>query len=1031
VKISYKNILNLLTLLSILALSSFQPATLSKNFEKTNKTSLPADKNMGILPITSSWVDSVYNQLSLEEKIGQLFMVSAYSNKKPSHSQHIISLIKKYHIGGLIFFQGTPQKQAKLTKIYQNYSQTPLMIAMDAEWGVGMRLDQTISYPRQMALGAIQQDSLIYQMGYSIGEQLKRLGVHINFAPVVDINNNPANPVIGSRSFGEDKYNVAQKGIAYMNGLQDNNILAVAKHFPGHGDTDRDSHKTLPVIPHSLARLDSVELYPFRRLIDNGVGGIMTAHLHIPAYINEPNKPSTLSYRVVSKLLKEQMEFRGLVFTDALNMKGVTNFYAPGEIEAKALKAGNDVLLYPQNVPKAISYIKKQVRKGNIDKKRIEESCKKILAFKYWAGLDKFDSNQINDQNSVNDSILMKDLHKPEYYVEKRALIEGSMTLIKNKNKIIPLKNNDYKKITNIALGVKNKTPFQKMLDRYAKTEHIMLQPPYFSQEIKEKCAESDLVIISTYNTHENPYSNYGLTNEQFNFIRQVSETNKVLFVHHGNPYALKNKSQLKEIQSILIAYNDEELTQKLSAQTLFGTFQINGLLPVSIDENYLAQTGISTKETQTFKYTIPEEAGLSGSTLKKIDSIAQKAIDDQAMPGCQILIARDGKVVYLRSFGYHTYLQKQPVDYHDIYDIASLTKIIATVPSIMRLMEKNKISLEDSLKTYLPYLDSTNKANLVLKEILTHQSGLKSWIPFYQSTLQTLYPGKQLLSTKPSDEYPFKIGKHSYMSKNFVYKDSIFSPVPSGEYSVQVAENLYMKNNYTDTIYKYIDQSELLEKKEYVYSDLGYYYLYRIIERLTGKKFEKYVVQEFYEPMNTYRTGFLPVKRFSKKQIVPTENDMIFRNQLLQGYVHDPGAAMLGGVCGHAGVFSNAADLGKIMQMYLNQGFYGGKKYFSPETIQLFTSSPYKKTNDNRRAIGFDKPVPEEDEPGPTCKEVSEESFGHSGFTGTIAWADPEEKIVYIFLSNRIHPDQDNRKLIETDIRTKIQKVIYDAIID
>jgi beta-glucosidase-like glycosyl hydrolase/CubicO group peptidase (beta-lactamase class C family) len=1028
-KIHFKTLINLAVLLSVILLSSFQP-NISPQI-KNPKTLAENENNIGILPISSSWVDSVYKSLTMEEKIGQLFMVSAYSNKKPSHTQHIIKLIKKYHIGGLIFFQGTPEKQVKLTRIYQNYSKTPLMIAMDAEWGLGMRLDKTISYPRQMALGAIQNDSLIYQMGHSIGKQLKRLGVQINFAPVVDINNNPANPVIGSRSFGEDKYNVARKGIAYMNGLQDNNILAVAKHFPGHGDTDSDSHKTLPVIKHDSARLDSIELYPFKQLINNGVGGIMTAHLHIPAYIQEPNKPSTLSDQVVSELLKKDLNFRGLIFTDALNMKGVTNYYKPGEIEAKALEAGNDVLLYPQDVPKAISYIKKQIRKGNIDKKRVEESCKKILAFKYWAGLDKMDKANSNDQQILTDSLLSEDLHKPEYYVEKRALIENSMTLIKNKDQLLPLTNVNDKKITSIALGASKITSFQKMLDKNARVNHLMITSYNFDQNLQRECKKSDLVIISTHNTNESPYNNYGISKKQFSLIKEISETSKVLLVHHGNPYALKNKRGLEKVQSILIAFNDDPLTQRLSAQGIFGTFKINGLLPVTIDKNYMVKTGISLTDKQILKYTIPEEAKLSAEVLKKIDSIALRAIENKATPGCQVFVAKDGKVVYNKSFGHHTYLKKRPVKNNDLYDIASLTKIVATVPSLMKLFEEKVITLEDSLGKFLPELDTTNKTNLVLKDILTHQARLKSWIPFYQSTLQTLFPGKELLSTKPSEEYPFKIGKHAYMAKNFIYKDSIFKHKKSKEFSIQVADNLYMKNSYKDTIYKNINQSELLDKKEYVYSDLGYYYLFSIIERLNNKNFEDFVYRNFYKPMNAVHTCFLPLEKFSKKQIVPTENDMVFRKQLLQGYVHDPGAAMLGGVCGHAGVFSNAGDLGKIMQMYLNEGFYGGKRYFSPETIQLFTSSPYEKSNDNRRAIGFDKPILEEGEPGPTCKEVSAESFGHSGFTGTIAWADPKDKIVYVFLSNRIHPDQDNRKLIENDVRTKIQKVIYDAILN
>ncbi len=1001
----------------------FSSTTFPSDNEK-NRTSTPS-----LLPLESSWVDSVFNELSLNQKIGQLFMVSAYSNKGPEHTQHILRLIKKYHIGGLIFFQGAPGKQAKLTNIYQYNSDVPLMIAMDAEWGLGMRLDSSISYPRQMALGSVQDDSLIYKMGLDIGEQLRRTGVHINFAPVVDVNNNPDNPVIGSRSFGEDKYNVARKGIAYTNGLQDRRVMAVAKHFPGHGDTDRDSHKTLPVIKHDSLRIDSLELYPFKRLINNGVGGVMVAHLNIPSLIDEPNRPTTLSKNIVSNILREKLGFNGLVFTDALNMKGVTHYFDAGEIEFEALKAGNDVLLYPQDVPEAISYIKKKIRRGEISEQRINESCKRILAFKYWAGLDQLPHQKRGkDGKSVETDSLYPDLHKPEYEVTLRKLTEHSLTLLKNTNSTLPLKGPDTLKIASLTIGLETEAnSFTETLDLYTDLNHYNAGTEPDITLIKE-LGGYNLVVAGLMGTNERPYRNYGLKEEYFEFLRQLSQRTRVVLIHFGNPYALQDKD-LSNYQAVLSAYSDDPHVQHVAAQAVFGGFPVTGRLPVSIGPDYPSGKGETIEKSIRLRYTLPEHAGMSSEKLRKVDSLVSEAIKGQATPGCQIFVARNGNVVYNKSFGYHTYLKKKKVDWKDLYDIASVTKIVSTVPSIMKYYEEGRIKLDDTLGKFMPRLNKTNKSGLRIKDILTHQARLKSWIPFYQSTMETLYQDKPLISKKFSEGYPFKIGAHSYIAKNFRFKENIFSYTPSEVYSIQIADGLFQNKAYKDSVFKTIDDSELRENNEYKYSDLGYYYFYQVIEDFAGKPMEDFVDDMFYKPLGATRMTFLPLRKFSKSSIVPTENDMIFRKQLLQGYVHDPGTAMLGGVCGHAGVFSNANDLGKIMQMYLNGGTYGGKRFFEDSTLNKFTDSPFDETNGNRRGIGFDKPVSEEDKPGPTFSGISSNSFGHSGFTGTIAWADRDEKVVYIFLSNRIHPDQDNRKLIEDDVRTRIQKAIYEAI--
>jgi len=971
------------------------------------------------------WVDSVMNDLSLEEKIGQLFMVAAYSNKGQQHIEEISYIIKKYKIGGLIFFQGGPGRQAKLTNKYQAISKIPLLIAIDGEWGLGMRLDSTISYPRQMMLGAIQDDSLIYQMGTDIGEQMKRLGIHINFAPVVDVNNNLLNPVINVRSFGENPELVAKKGIMYMKGMQDAGIIATAKHFPGHGDTDSDSHYTLPVVNHERSRLDSVELYPFKRIFDAGVGGVMVAHLNVPVLGTEPELPTTLSKSVVTDLLKKEMGYNGLIFTDALNMKGATKYHKAGDIESMAVAAGNDVLLFPVSVSKAISKIKKDIRRGNITNEQIEYSCRKILESKYQLGLHATQ----NFEKFVVEKDLNKDLNKLVYEVTRSDLINAGLTLIRNKKDLLPVKKLRKRKFASVSFNTNQISTFQHTLSNYAKVDHFV-----FSEHNRDSLfsilAQYDVVFTSIHNTSYWPANNYKVNKAHLDYISELSNHTKVAFGLFANPYSLRNMNNLDSIHAVLIGYTDDKEVQSAVAQAFFGGIPVSGHLPVSINKQYTEGTGVEIKKKIRLQYGIPEQVKISSKKLEKVDSLAEIAIDSMATPGCRILIAKGGVVFYDKAFGYHTYMKKQPVRKDDLYDIASITKIIGSVPSLMRLYEDSLFFLDSKLADYLPQLDTTNKGDLNIKDILTHQARLNGWIPFYYSTLETLYPDQDLLNNRFTEEFPYKLGNHAFMVKNFKFKDGFYSYYSKKGYNTKIADNFYILDSYRDTIYNKLKESDLLEEKSYRYSDLGYYYFYKIIEKYTNSSFPDYLDSLLFDQLGAYKTTFLPLNKFNKSEIVPTENDQIFRKQLLHGYVHDPGAAMLGGICGHAGIFSTAGDLAKIMQMYLNGGEYGGVKYFNPETIELFTTSPFLE-NDNRRAIGFDKPQMDYSKEGPTCKCVSGKSFGHSGFTGTIAWVDPKQEIVYIFLSNRIHPDQDNSKLIRMNIRTDIQQAVYDAIIE
>jgi len=957
-------------------------------------------QNTGSSPVfvksENRWVDSIMQTLTPDQRIAQLFMVAAYSDIKKQKPEEIKKLIKKYKIGGLIFFQGGPVRQAQLTNYYQSISKVPLLISIDGEWGLAMRLDSTVEFPRQMTLGAIQNDSLIYEMGKEIARECKRIGIHVNLAPVVDINNNPLNPVISNRSFGEDKYNVTRKSFMYMKGLQDEGVLACAKHFPGHGDTESDSHKTLPTINSSKERMDTLELYPFKELINKGLGSMMVAHLFIPAYDTTANQASTLSKNVVTDLLKNQLQFKGLVFTDALNMKGVSKFYKPGEVDVKALLAGNDVLLFSEDIPKAIAEIKKAIARGDISQQEIDDRCKKILEAKQWVGLNHYEPIKLKN--------LYNDLHNINAELINRRLTEQSITILQNKDNLIPLKNLEQLKIASLSIGYKRINAFQKMLCNYAPIVHFGIDRNAGKEtvdSILKQLANYNLVIINIDSTNNSPAKNFGLSQQSVDVLKAVMRNHKVIVNVSANPYILPKLDSLQYADAVIMSYEDNNYTGSLSAQLIFGGISSKGKLPVTASPYFRIGSGMETQAPIRFKYTIPEELNIDSKNLSRIDSIAIKGIKEKAYPGCQVFVAKDGKVIYQKSFGYHTYEKKMPVKNDDLYDLASITKIAASIASIMKLVDEHKINIDNTLGYYLPYLKGTNKEDLIIREVLAHQAGLKDWIPFYLRT----------------------------MDKKGDYKPGIYSITQSDSFPFRVAEKLYMNKNYADTMMMRIIDSPVSEKHKYKYSDLGYYLMQKIIEDQTKTTLNEYVKNSFYNPLGLPTMGYRPRERFSLDRIVPTEDDKKFRKQLVHGDVHDYGAAMLGGVGGHAGLFSDANDLAVMMQMYMQKGEYGGRRYIDSLTLKEFTKCQYCVTNNNRRAVGFDKPETNKEKDNPVCDCVSYLSFGHSGFTGTLAWADPEKQIVYVFLSNRVYPDVESNKLVKLGIRTAIQEVIYDAV--
>jgi len=937
------------------------------------------------------WVDSVYQGMSIDQQIGQLFMVAAYSNKGEAHEASINKLIDKYHIGALIFFQDNPVKQAQLTNRYQARSALPLLIGIDAEWGLDMRLQDTYRFPWNMTLGAVRDDSLIEQFGNQLGQQLKRMGIHMNFAPVVDVNTNPDNPIIGNRSFGENPLNVANKSVAFTRGLQGAGILACAKHFPGHGDTAKDSHHTLPVVTSDRSSLETNELYPYQKNIEAGIAGLMVAHLRVPAFEPDAKLPSSLSHHIVNGLLREQLGYQGLIVTDGMNMKGVANHDRPEAVNLSAVLAGNDLLVFPLDIPATVRRFKQALATGALSTKRLERSVRKILKAKYLSGLHSYQPVAIEG--------LPTDLKTVENELLHRTLLENAVTLVKNKGSLLPIRELDKQRIAYVKLGDADHKPFLTMLQNYATVDLVSAKN---TRELLRKLQPYNLVIIGYHKSNATAWKSYKFQRKELQLLAEISQKKRVILNVFTSPYSLLKIPSFSPIEGLLVSYQNSQLSQEISAQIIFGALQAQGKLPVSIRQVFKEGFGLRSELLGRLAYSLPESVGLSSQRLSRIDRVAARVISEKMAPGMQVLVARKGTVVYQKSFGYHTDRQSIPVTNDHLYDLASMTKILATLPMLMKLQEAGELDVNSSLGSLLPALQGSNKDTLTVREVLSHVGRLKAWIPFYKYTLDSL-------TQQPLPGY-----YASQFSKAF---------------PTEVATDMYLKKDYQQVIFDSIYQSPQRPKEGYKYSDLSYYLFKRLIEKHYRSNLDALTQDHFYRSLGANHMTYLPLKIHSKSQIVPTEKDSYFRKQLIHGYVHDMGAAMQGGIGGHAGLFSNANDVAKIMQLFLQKGYYGGKRYLQPATIDAFNHRYYAQDS-IRRGIGFDKPQLLEEEKA-TCACVSDASFGHSGFTGTYTWADPETGLLYVFLSNRVFPTMENQALVTHDIRTHIQQLIQEALID
>ncbi len=946
----------------------------------------------------NNWADSVMKTLSNDEKIAQLMVVRLSSIDLRTkivtfYDEKVANLVKQYNIGGICVFQGGPEKQAAIINSLQSTAKTPLLMCIDAEWGLGQRLlDSVLMLPKQMMLGAMKDESILYKYGQIVAEQCKRFGIQVNYAPVVDVNNNPDNPVINDRSFGEDKYKVARFAIQYMKGMQDMGVMACAKHFPGHGDVAVDSHLDLPVINKTITQLDSLELFPFRKIFDAGISSAMIAHLYIPSIDNTANKATSLSKNNVTGLLRDDLKFQGITFTDALDMKGVTKFFPDGQASAEALIAGNDMLCLPEDVPVSIAKIKDAIANNKLSWSDIEAHCRKVLLAKYQYGLANLQPVKI--------SKLSADLNS-KIPAMTRLVAENAITLLsKKETSFFPLRVAENSKpfdIAYVGIGINTDNAFAARMRKDYNADVF-----YLDYNNKDSIAIKSMlskittnykkIVIGIHNMARTPVTNFGLSKQAISFAAALQQRTNTISFLFGNAYAVKN---FCNANNLVLCYEDDPVIQHTAADMLEGSLPYKGVLPVTVCDQYKFGFGLITK-TGNLPFINPNQYGFDLSMTTKIDSIVNDGIANKAMPGCVLLVAKNGRTVFQKAYGYYDYENKEPVTTGSVYDMASVTKICATTIAVMKLYDEGKINLKKKLGDYLPFVRGTNKEKLVIEKLLIHQAGLSAFIPFYKETLDS-----------------------SGMPLQTIYRNTF-----SDSFSIQVAKDLYMRSDWKDTIYKRILTSPLGSPDKYVYSDNDFIFLGKIVETISDVSLDEYVRKTFYSPMSLEATGFLPLKRIANSRIVPTEDDKSFRHQLLKGYVHDQGAAMFGGVAGHAGLFSDAYDIACIMQMLLNGGTFNGKRYLSKETVDLFTS--YHSTI-SRRGYGFDKPEKDNnrrEEPYPALS-ASPGTFGHTGYTGTCAWADPAKDLVFVFLSNRVNTS-DSDLFIKMNIRPRILETIY-----
>lgn len=949
----------------------------------------------------AAWVDSVFNTLSVKQQIEQLFVPKVNPENLASAKTAIHTYVATNGVGGLLFSKGSIENYARLIDYAQSIAKVPLMITLDGEWGLAMRVPGTPRFPYNMTLGAITDESLLYKYGLEVARQCRLMGIQVNFAPVLDVNSNPDNPVIGQRSFGENPHSVSRLGIAYSKGLEDGGVMAVSKHFPGHGDTNQDSHATLPTVNHSLATLRESDLVPFTEFIDSGLSGVMVAHLNVPA-LDASGKPSSMSHRITTDLLKNQLGFEGIVWTDGLAMKGAD---IQGNKSLQAFKAGADVLLESLTVKADIAAFMTALEKGEITKEEIARRCRKVLEFKYALGLG-------NPIAQVYSPTLKSQLNTPETDAIIRELIAASVTCISNKKGLLPIHNLEKESIATVNIGASAHNAFSEYCAKYAKVDAYGTTAG-LSAATLNAIKKHDVVIAAVYNDKAASVSD----------LKKLQDCKNLVVVFFMNPYKMSKFAPV-DASAILWEGENNSIAHQYGAQAIFGGIRINGTLPVTVEGIAEEGTGTGIMKTR-LGYASPANVGIDASMSTKIDSLVRTGLRTGAFPGCQVLVAKDGYVVFDRSYGYTDNTRLHKVNDSTIYDLASVSKVTGMLPGIMKAYDDNYFQLDDPVSKFIPELKDTDKKDITVADLLYHESGMPATIDMNKLMIDTTsYTGK-LYSRRMRGDNTIKLQRGLYANRNARLRKDLTSTVKSDDMYRPVAHNLYASDATRDTIFRRIYDAKLRPSKKYLYSDLNFALLLNMEENITGIAHEKWVDTNIFGPLGAYRTGYLPLLRYNSDEIAATEKDNFLRKQLLRGYVHDELAAYSGGVQGNAGLFSNANDLAKLGQMWLNGGTYGGAEILSPETIKLFTES---KSKNSRRRLGFDAPDTTDIEKTPTAPEADASTYGHIGFTGTSIWIDPANNLIYIFLSNRINPSRSNPAFGTLNIRPAIMTAIYNA---
>ena len=967
----------------------------------------------------NQWVDSVFNSLTPEGRVGQLIIAAVTPSGNEATRELVKRLVTQNLVGGLIYEESSIADQAAVTNLAQSLAAVPLMITIDGEWGLGMRLKEVPNFQRNLILGALDDDMLLYEYGREVARQCRRMGIHVNFAPVLDVNDNPLNPVIGDRSFGESPELVARHAIAFARGLEDGGVMAVGKHFPGHGSSSEDSHKTLPVINKSLQEINTCELVPFRRFIDSGLSGILTAHLLVPA-IEGGKAPTSLSPDCVGKLLRDDMGFEGLIFTDALNMKGATQMLK-GSACVNALLAGNDVLLMPENVGAEVAAVLHAVNSGVISQNVIDERCKKMLRYKY--------ALQLTGPQHVNTANLVNDVNSSRATVLKRQLTAGSITVIKNNDNILPIHNLQSRHIAVATIGNEDGTAsmFTRRCADYAEVKRFDLDKVGSASDLAEQLHDGHFNTIIVEVGADNAANRAALN-------AVVKKCKNLIVVLTCKPYEIKNYGAAvtnKHVKAVVLTYQNNKLAEDYAAQTIFGGNAAGGNLPVSLSfggkkTRYDAGHGIHYPATR-LGYSIPAEVGLDARLTAQIDSVCRLGVQQHAFPGCQVIVARHGKVVYKGSFGTIDYGSKVKVDDNTLFGLASVSKATGTISGVMKAFDDGKFDLDDKASQYIPGLRNGDKEDITFRDLLYHETGMPASLNMWQMMMDPKTYSGVLIAGAEDANHPIKVMNGAWGHKDAKLRTDILSTHKTDKFNIAIADGIWGGRVTYDSIMNRIYHAKL-GKKKYLYSCCNFSLLADAVQRMTHSPLNYYVNNYIFAPLGAYHTMYRPLSKFGRDDIAYTEVDTYLRRQHIHGYVHDELAAFSGGVQGNAGLFSNANDLAKLFQMWLNGGTYGGVRLLKASTVETFTT---QKSPNSHRGLGFDKPVIGDPDASNTCPEATPETFGHTGFTGTCFWVDPKNDMFYIFLSNRVCPTRNNPNFGRISARSHINTLIYRAIKD